>query len=132
MKYTADTWFLIKLITGDEKAIKIKDEVIEGKSRLVIPVIVIVELVREMVRKGNPNTVNSLIRSLLVSSKITIANLDQTIAMEAGKMGITFNIPLVDSTILATAIIFEHTSILTNDEHYKLAEKRDRIKRVFW
>jgi predicted nucleic acid-binding protein len=132
MKYTADTWFLIKLITGDEEAIKIKDEVIEGKSRLVIPTIVIAELVREMVRKGNPSMVNSLMRSLLVSSKITIANLDQMIAMEAGKMGITFNIPLVDSTILATAIIFEHTSILTNDEHYKLAEKRDRIKRVFW
>jgi predicted nucleic acid-binding protein len=132
MKYTADTWFLIKLITGDEKAIEIKDEIIEGKSRLVIPAIVIAELAREMIRKGNSNAVNNLIKSLLTSSKITIANLDQTIAMEAGKMGITFNIPLVDSTILATAIIFEHTNILTNDEHYKLAEKGDRIKRIFW
>lgn len=109
---------------GDGEAIKIKDEVIEGKSRIVIPAIVVAELVREMVRKGNPSAVNSLMGSLLTSSKITIANLDQTIAMEAGKMGITFDIPLVDSTILATAIIFEHTNILTNDEHYRLAEKK--------
>ncbi len=132
MKYTADTWFLLKLIDGDSNALQIRNEILEGKSRLVIPTIVVAELIRETVRKGKVRIAEEILKTLETSTKILVVDLNQTIAMEAGKLGISFSIPLVDSTILATAVLLDHAYLLTEDGHYKLAEKKGKVKRVFW
>lgn len=132
MRYTADTWFLLKIIDRDENAVKIEEEILEGKGRLVIPTIVISELVRETIRKGKIKIAEEILDALQTSTKIFVADLNQAIAKEAGRVGISFNVPLVDSVILATAILFDHKNILTVDEHYKTAERKGEIKRVFW
>ena len=61
------------------------------------------------------------------SSKIIIADLNFNIAKEAGKIGNTYNIPVIDSIVMATAISTGFNSILTDDDHFIPASKQKKI-----
>lgn len=130
MKYTADTWFFIKLADKDEKALKIWGEIIEGKGRLVVPTIVLVELTRSFLRKNLAKDLENLIFGFEKSKKIFLVDLTPEIAKLAGKFADSYDIPTVDSVILATADVTEFTDLLSGDKHFIPAFRDGKIRLI--
>jgi predicted nucleic acid-binding protein len=129
MKFTADSWFFIQLNNRVEKAMKIWREVKEGKSKLVVPTVVLVEITK-FLKSNQSRDVNELISALNRSDKIIISELTPEIAILAGKFGNSYNIPVIDSIILATAVITEFNNLLSADNHFLRAEQEGKIKRI--
>ncbi len=131
MNYTADSWFFIQLVEeGEEKAGQIWREICDGKSRLIIPTIVVAELSKRFLRKNLKGEFEDFLEDLEESEKIITVDLTMKIAVLAGKLGHTYNMPTEDSVILATAVSTGHTNVLTDDAHFILADKQNKIKMV--
>lgn len=130
MKYTADSWFFIQLNNGVGRALKIWQEVREGKSKLVVPTIVLVEITKRFLRQGQSKELDELVSALDRSDKIFVVELTPEISTLAGKFGNTYNIPTVDSVILATAVATGFTGLLSADKHFIPAAREDKIKRI--
>lgn len=130
MKYTADSWFFLQLMEGKEKAISVWKDIRFGKSRLNIPSVVIVELTRRFLKFGYNKKLEKLLEDFETSSKMIIVDLNFDIAKDAGKIGNSYNIPTIDSIIIATAIRTGHMNILTDDDHFIPVAKQKKINRV--
>ncbi|MBI2133984.1 PIN domain-containing protein [Candidatus Woesearchaeota archaeon] len=115
---------------NQEHAEKIWLDVTEGKSRLVVPTIIITELTKAFLRKNLGRELQEFLSSIEKSQKISIVDLTPSIASQAGKFSNTFNMPTVDSVILATAISTEYDNILTNDPHFNLPARQNKIKMI--
>jgi predicted nucleic acid-binding protein len=130
MKYTADTGFFIKLIQDVDRAKKICDEIIHGKSRLVIPTVVIVELSKYYLKLGKNQKLSELLDLFETSHKIDIIGLEFELAKKSGKIGNSYKCKTADAIILATAVESGYTTILTEDVHFQIAEKQGKVKLV--
>lgn len=132
LKYCVDTWFFLQLANQHPKAINVWKEVKEGKGRLVVSTVVIAETVKHLLRKNLNKYLDSLSEAFRTSDKITIIDVTKEIAEDGGKYSFGQNIPTIDGIILSTAIKTEHRNILSDDTHYKTAEKQKLVKRIFW
>lgn len=132
MRYCADTWFFLQLSNNHPKALEIWKEIKEGKGRLAVSTVVIAETVKHLLRKNLKRDLESLSHAFNTSEKITIVDVTKKIAEEGGKFSYSQDMPVIDGIIQATAISMDYTNILSDDEHYKIAEKRKLIKRIFW
>ena len=130
MKYTADSWFFVQLNLKKEKALKIWKEITIGKSKLVVPTVVITEITKRFLRKNLNNELESLLLGLEQSDNIFVVGLSPKIAELAGKIGHSFNVPTIDSIIISTAIISGFPYVLTDDNHYIPADKAGKIKLI--
>lgn len=129
MNYTADTWFFLKLIGEEnEKARQIWKEITEGKGRLVVPTVVIAELSKKLLNRNFSKELQELMVEFGRSEKIHIADLTAKMALFAGKLGSSYNMPAFDSVVLATAISTGHNTVLADDRHFALAVKSNQIR----
>ncbi|MBI5332135.1 MAG: PIN domain-containing protein [Candidatus Aenigmarchaeota archaeon] len=132
MKYTSDSWFFIKLVEKDPKAIALWEDIKYGKARLIVPSVVITEIVKKYLMRGLNKELDMFISGLNSSENIFVADLTREIAEEAGKLSYSFNIPTIDSIVVATAVSTGYTNIISDDSDYKIAEKQNKIKRIRW
>lgn len=130
MKYTADTWFFIQLSNGISGAQELWKEIKSGKSRLVVPTIVLVELKKILLRRGLTAYAEELTNELEASQKISLVDLTVSLAKEAGALGNTYLCTTSDAVILATALMTGFTAVITDDAHFLAAEKQGKIKIV--
>ncbi len=125
MKYTADTWFLLELYKRTEKALKIFRDTVEGKSRIMIPTVSILELVRVLIMRGDKlEKIESTLGELKATQKIQLIVLDEEIAKEAAKVSVTHNLSSVDAIIAATYKISGCNRLLSNDQDLKKLDRR--------
>ena len=118
MKQTADTSFFIRVSEGITKAIEIWGDITDGKSRLVIPTVVLVELKNRFLKLGLSEKIEKLLATFEHSGRITLAPLTTDLAKKAGSLSYTYNMTNFDAVILATAIETEHKSVLTSDPFF--------------
>ena len=111
---------------------KIWNEIKEGKGRLIVPSIVIAEIVRLFLKNNRNKELDSFLGGINNTDKIRIIGLTKDIAELAGRLSYSYNMPMSDSVILSTAILIDHNNIITDDPHFKLAEKQNKIKRIRW
>lgn len=131
MNYTADTWFFVQLIEEKkEKAKSIWTEIKEGKGRLIVPTVVIVEMSKRLLKKNLGEELNDFLMGLEKSEKIFVVELTSKIAAMAGKLGNSYDLKIADSVILATAIYTDYTNIITDDEHFTMPAKHGKIRVV--
>lgn len=130
MKFTADTSFFVRLSEGNEKAIEFWKEICEGKGRLVIPTVVLVELKNGFLKKGLKKECDELLLKFDASSRITIVPLTSDLAKKAGGLSYTYNMTNFDAVVLATAIEAEYTSILTTDSIFLKAKKDGIVQTI--
>jgi len=133
MKYCADTWFLLLLAKGDDKACELMNRVAEGKDELFIPSICIVELTRLLIRIGRAKSkIKKIIEYFSDSENITIENLDEELAYLSGRLSASYNIPTVDSVIAATHIVNKCDFLLSADKHFLKLERDKLLKLMKW
>ncbi len=130
MRYTADSWFFVKISEKNPKALNLWEEITTGKGRLVVPTVVIAEIEKRFLKRNLNQLFEEFLSQMENSEKIFIVGLTLEIAKEAGKLGNTYNLSTIDSIILATAKLTEFTELISDDEHFILAEKNNLIKRV--
>ena len=128
MRLTADTSFFIRLSESAPKAISIWEDIVEGKNRLVIPTVVIVELKNRFHRKGLHKEADELVSTFEHSTKITILPLTLDLAKKAGKLAFTYSLTPFDSVVLASAIETGYETMLTSDPLFVRPQKEDQIK----
>jgi len=133
MKYCSDTWFLLELYNKSDEAMKIFEEVIEAKSKIIIPTISIMELLRIAITRGEKlDKIESLIKELKATQKVQVAVLDEQIAMEAAKISVSYSIPSIDSIIAATHAITNCDFLLAKDNHIMGLQKKKYLKIKNW
>lgn len=125
MKYTADSYFFIQLSKGMQKAKNIWEEIKLGKGRLVVPTIVLVEIKKRLLSHGLNQYANELIEELEASQKVSIIDLTLDIAKKAGN---SYKCTTPDAVILTTAIETGYFNLISDDQHFTLAEKQGKIK----
>jgi len=130
MKYTADSWFFIQLSEGNQKAVRIWQEILDGKGRIVIPATVIVEIKRRFLKRNLGHFVEELLDEFYKSTKVFNVDLTVDLASKAGGLGFTYNIPPFDSVVLATAIETGFINVITGDKHFIPAHKEGKINMV--
>lgn len=132
MKYCADTWYMIKLATKDAKALEIKRNVLEGRDRLYLPTIVIMELFRKLMQKGKREAeMEGFLGNLTASEKMKTVFLDESIAKEAAKLSFSHNVPTVDSVVAATCKLSNCDKLLSDDADLKKLHKK-YLQIEFW
>ena len=133
MKYCADTWFLLKIYAKDEKAKILFINIKQGAGSLVIPSIVLTETYKNLLQQGiNLRQIDEFIDPLEVSFRIELISEDRNIAKEAAKISLSYNIPLVDSIIAATAKLTNCSLILSGDSDLRKLHKARYIKVLSW
>ncbi|HZG42933.1 MAG TPA: type II toxin-antitoxin system VapC family toxin [Longimicrobium sp.] len=98
---------------------------IQDGDHLVVPTIVLVEVFRWVLReRGEADA----LQAMAALRQGRIVDLDQVIALEAGRCGIAYKLPLADSIIYATAQL-HGAVLLTQDAHFDgLPHVRDHPK----
>lgn len=130
MKYTADTGFFIKLAQLDQRALKIWQEIIEGKARLIIPAPVIVETTKYALQKGKNNELQKLFDSIGASQKVAVMDLSFDLARKAGALAFAYNLSATDGSVLATAEATGFDKLLTSDTGFRRARKDGKVQIV--
>ena len=133
MRYCSDTWFILHLFEKDPKAMHILEETKQGKTQIVIPIVVLAEATKKLLQKGVPQTVIDLFFSAVeASDKVTLAIADKTIAQEAARVSLTYSVPLIDSFVAATARTYDCHVLLAKDDDYDLLTKKKYLKVQCW
>jgi toxin FitB len=89
---------------------------IENPTELVVPVITIYEVFKRVLQQRSEQ---EALRAIAYMQQGTVVDLNVSTALEAAKISATYQIPMADSIILATALA--HTAWLwTQDAHLKL------------
>ena len=130
MMYTADTYFFIQLKEKNPKAIALWNEIKQGKGQLVVPTIVFAELTRKMLREGDSKALAEFLGGITSSEKVLQCWLTTEFARKAGEVSYRYAMPTVDSIILATALLTEHTHVITADPHFNPPAKDKLIKKI--
>lgn len=87
---------------------------IQDGDHLVVPTIVLVEVFRWVLReRGEADA----LQAMATLRQGRIVDLDQVIALEAGRCGIAYKLPIADSIIYATAQLYGAV-LLTQDAHF--------------
>lgn len=133
MKYCTDTWFLLELSRKNEKAVQILRETLEGKSRIIIPTVSILELIRSNIKTGeNLAKTDAMLNELKASQKVQMISLDEAIAREAAKISVSYDVPAIDSVIAATYKLSECDKLLAKDEHLENLQKKKYLQIEAW
>lgn len=128
MKYTADTYFFIKLSESVPKALALWHELVEGKGKLAIPTVVLVELKNRFLKRNLQKEADELVSTFEDSSKIVLIPLTTDLAKKAGNLSYTYNMTNFDAVVLATAIETGYKNILTSDPSFLRASKHGLIQ----
>ncbi len=127
MNCTADTSFFMRLSEGSEKAARLWEDITQGKSRLIVPTAVLVELKKQYAKKGMQKEADELISAFERSSRITILPLTTELAKKAGNISYTYNLTNFDAVIITTAIETGFVAIPTSDPLFLRAQKDEKI-----
>lgn len=133
MRYCADTWFILGVFGRDERHTKIIEEAKHGKSHLIIPMIVLAESTKKLLQHGVPQTeIDTFWQGVENSEKVSLIPIDRSIAKEAAKVSLSFNLPLIDSLVAATGKLTECHALLSADSDYGLLAKKRYVKVQGW
>lgn len=80
--------------------------VVEDPEHLVVPVLSILEVFKWVLRERGED---AALQAAALMQQGTVVDLDVSLAMRAGKLGLEYKLPLADSVILATAHAHEAT-----------------------
>lgn len=128
MRYTADTYFFIRLSESVPKALALWQEIVEGKGKLAIPTVLLVELKNRFLKRNLQKEAEELISIFEDSSKIVLIPLTADLAKKAGSLSYTYNMTNFDAVVLATAIETGYKNILTSDPSFLKASKHGLIQ----
>ena len=81
---------------------------------LIVPTICLLEVFKRMCREKGEDAALDVVSQMRQG---LVVDLDADLALEAGRLGIEFKLPLADSVILATAYLHGAT-LWTQDEHF--------------
>ena len=100
---------------ADEPQAKYFHKQLCASSTLVVPTISIYEVFKVVLREA---TENEALQAVAAMQKGKVIDLTTSLAMTASKLSITYNLPMADSIILATAREYEAT-LWTMDSDFK-------------
>lgn len=133
VKYCADTWFILSLYDNDTISGSILRDVREGKTRLVIPIIVYAESWKKLLQRGcSEKIVMEFYDALFLLPKIEMIQIDENIAKEAAMISINSPLSLIDAIVAATARLTECDVLLSGDNDYLPLIKKKYIKVKSW
>ena len=133
MKYCADTWFILQLFAKDSRSLALIKEARYGKAEIIIPVIVFAEATKKLLQRGIPfSFIDQFFTFVDASEKIEVSVLDKVIAQEAARISLSFQLPMIDSLVAATAKLSDCSILLTADSDYHLLIKRKYFKMQSW
>lgn len=133
MRYCVDTWFILSLFNQDEKSEQILRETKEGKVRLIISVVVFAESTKKLLQKGiSQSIIDSFWDGVESSEKMQLVMLDKSVAKEAAKVSLSYNVPLIDSLVAATCKIYGCNALLSGDGDYRVLVKNKYLKMISW
>jgi len=133
MRYCVDTWFLLELNKRDERAVRIFRETLEGKNRMIIPTVTVLELIRSNIKAGERlSKSDSMLNELKATQKVQLIALDETVAKEAAKVSITHGVPTIDSVVAATCKLSNCDRLLSKDSHLKKLDSKKYLQIECW
>ncbi len=133
MIYCADTWFVLALFSGDDKAVKLVEEADSGKTTILIPIIVYAESIRKLLSRGESmKKIEYFYEGIKECVRIKIVALELDIAEEAAKISYSNSLSLVDSIIAATTKLLWCNILLSQDTDYNVLVKKKYLKVSGW
>lgn len=133
MRYCADTWFILSLFNEVEQSVRILRETKEGKSHIIIPMVVFAESTKKLLQRGvSQATIDLFWEGVEASEKVQLLMLDRSIAQEAAKISLSFNVPMIDSFVAATCKLTGCHSLFAADSDYIPLVKRKYLKIQSW
>jgi predicted nucleic acid-binding protein len=103
----------LEYLTADEKADAF-GEYLQSTSQILVPTVVLYEVVKILVLRGNKSDVDLFISEAL---RRHVVDLTDTIALAAASLSIDHRLPMADAIIYATARRY-NAQIVTSDAHF--------------
>ena len=119
-----DTGYFVRLLEGNETAVKVWEELTAGDINAVVSPLTFFELKR-LGLKGeiNNNALETLFEAIEGICHVVWLN-DADIFMDAASISHGTGIPTVDSIILASCLASNANIIYTTDSHFKAYKKK--------
>jgi predicted nucleic acid-binding protein len=111
-----DTWFFFQLKNKNQKAIDFWKNVIRGKQRIMLSVIVLYELGINMYAIGEPEFYEGVKRTIANTPNIHLIDVNFDVIEEAARLKYSFGLPTLDSLIVASYRVKKCREIVTEDE----------------
>ena len=133
MKFCTDTGFILAVFDNDVTSLSYIQEAKTGKTKLIIPIIVLAEATKKLMQRGvAKEIIEEFWDTIESSNKISLINIDRIIANEAAKLSLSYSLALIDALVAATAKLTDCSTIFTSDSDYKLLVKKGYIKVKSW
>jgi len=100
---------------ADEPSAKHFVSPLSDSSSLVVPAVTIYEVFKAILRESSEN---DALQAVVAMQKGAVVDLTPSLAIAASKLSLEYNLPMVDSVILATAREF-NAILWTQDSHLK-------------
>jgi toxin FitB len=100
---------------ADEPSAKHFVSPLSDSSSLVVPAVTIYEVFKVILRESSEN---DALQAVVAMQKGAVVDLTPSLAIAASKLSLEYNLPMVDSVILATAREF-NAILWTQDSHLK-------------
>lgn len=88
---------------------------IEAVDRLIVPTICLVEVFKVVLRQRGES---DALQAVALMQQGTIVDLDASLALTAGRVGVEHKLPLADSIVYATAVVAA-AALWTQDQHFE-------------
>ncbi len=133
MRYCADTWFILALFQKEAHSRLIFEDARQGKSRIMVPIVVFAEATKKLLQKGVPKSVvDQFWGGVEASEKVQLVPADKSIAQEAALVSLAHGVPMIDSFVAATAKLTGCDLLLSGDTDYSILAKKKYVKVQSW
>lgn len=133
MRYCVDTWFILNAFSKEKKALEIIQNIKFGKDYMIISIIAFAESIKKLMQMGaSQDIINEFFEGIESSKKVEIILVNKQIAIEAAKISLSYNLPLIDAFIAVTSKLTDCDALISGDEHYIPLVKSKYIKTQSW
>ncbi len=133
MRYCADTWFLLSLFYGEDKAKNVLTNTEFGKDFIFISNITYAETIRKLFQKGNSQyRIQNFFDLIKNTGKVSFISPDFKIAEESARLSLSYGLHLIDSFVASTAKLMDCDILLSDDSDFQPLIKKKYIKVQSW
>lgn len=132
MRYCADTWFFLRIVAKDPRALEVARQVREGAHGLLVPSVVGLELTRVLAQRGHLPQAQQVLDALPRTRNVHVVPVDLALARRAGELSAFYAVPSVDALVAATSIATGSDRLLSDDEHFEPLVAQRLLKTESW
>jgi predicted nucleic acid-binding protein len=124
MRIGVDTSFFIRQLQGQQRAVQIWQEFLEGQHQFVVSTLTVHEIFIYFYKRGTGDLSAQWLSLLIELKNIVIVPVSVDIAARSARLRHGMGLPAIDSLLLATFLHQNCELIVSTDNHFRVVDQQ--------